>query len=85
LCEATLSANPGGYLEQHLRNVVKWIETRSPVELVAIGIGHDVTDFYQRAVAIADVEQLGNAMIEQLADLFVSPGTKTRSRTRKTA
>jgi cobaltochelatase CobT len=72
LCEATLSANPGGYLEQHLRNVVKWIETRSPVELVAIGIGHDVTDFYQRAVAIPDVEQLGNAMIEQLADLFVT-------------
>ncbi len=59
LCEATLSANPGGYLEQHLRNVVKWIETRSPVELVAIGIGHDVTDFYRRAVAIADVGQLG--------------------------
>jgi len=85
LCEATLSANPGGYLEQHLRNVVKWIETRSPVELVAIGIGHDVTDFYQRAVAIADVEQLGNAMIEQLADLFVTPGTKTKARARKTA
>ena len=74
LCEATLSANPGGYLEQHLRNVVKWIETRSTVELVAIGIGHDVTDFYQRAVAIPDIEQLGNAMIEQLADLFVEPG-----------
>jgi cobaltochelatase CobT len=76
LCEATLSANPGGYLEQHLRNVVKWIETRSPVELVAIGIGHDVTDFYQRAVAIPDVEQLGNAMIEQLADLFVAPASR---------
>jgi len=74
LCEATLSANPGGYLEQHLRNVVKWIETRSTVELVAIGIGHDVTDFYQRAVAIPDIDQLGNAMIEQLADLFVEPG-----------
>jgi cobaltochelatase CobT len=71
LDEATLSANPGGYLEQHLRNVVKWIETRSSVELVAIGIGHDVRDFYSRAVAIPDVEQLGTAMIEQLADLFV--------------
>ncbi|MDH4106374.1 MAG: cobaltochelatase subunit CobT [Gammaproteobacteria bacterium] len=80
LCEATLSANPGGYLEQHLRNVVKWIETRSPVELVAIGIGHDVTDFYQRAVAIPDVEQLGNAMIEQLADLFVAPGSGKKLR-----
>ena len=70
LDEATLSANPGGYLEQHLRNVVKWIEQRSAVELVAIGIGHDVTDFYQRAVAIADVDHLGGAMIGQLADLF---------------
>jgi len=71
LDEATLSANPGGYLEQHLRNVVKWIEKRSPVELVAIGIGHDVTDFYARAVAIPSVDELGGAMIEQLADLFV--------------
>jgi cobaltochelatase CobT len=70
LDEATLSANPGGYLEQHLRNVVKWIEQRSAVELVAIGIGHDVTDFYQRAVAIADVDHLGGAMIGQLAELF---------------
>ena len=73
LDETTLSANPGGYLEQHLRNVVKWIETRSSVELVAIGIGHDVTDFYARAVAIPDVEQLGHAMIEQLAGLFAAP------------
>jgi cobaltochelatase CobT len=87
LCEATLSANPGGYLEQHLRNVVKWIETRSPVEMVAIGIGHDVTDFYARAVAIPDVEQLGGAMVEQLADLFVEPGSRRRAgdRTRRTA
>jgi cobaltochelatase CobT len=75
LDEATLSANPGGYLEQHLRNVVKWIETRSTVELAAIGIGHDVTDFYERAVAIPEVEQLGTAMIEQLADLFVDRPT----------
>ena len=72
LDEATLSANPGSYLEQHLRNVVKWIEQRSPIELLAIGIGHDVTDFYKRAVAVADVEQLGGAMIQQLADLFVA-------------
>ena len=85
LCEATLSANPGGYLEQHLRNVVRWIETRSPVELVAIGIGHDVTDFYRRAVAIPDVEQLGATMIEQLAELFVTPGTKPATRARKPA
>jgi cobaltochelatase CobT len=73
LDEATLSANPGGYLEQHLRNVIRWIETRSPVELAAIGIGHDVTDFYTRAVAITQIDQLAGAMIEQLADLFVLP------------
>ncbi len=71
LDEATLSANPGGYLEQHLRNVIKWIEKRATVELTAIGIGHDVADFYSRAVAITDIEQLAGAMIEQLAELFV--------------
>ena len=70
LDEATLSANPGSFLEQHLRRVVDWIETQSPVELVAIGIGHDVTDFYKRAVAIEDAEQLGGAMLEQLTALF---------------
>jgi cobaltochelatase CobT len=70
LDESTLSANPGGYLEQHLRAVVLWIETRSPVELLAIGIGHDATQYYQRAVAIADVDELGQAMTRQLADLF---------------
>ena len=70
LDEATLSANPGSYLEQHLRNVVKWIEQRSSVELLAIGIGHEVTDFYRRAVTIASVEELGATMIEQLAWLF---------------
>ena len=71
LDEATLSANAGSFLEQHLRNVVKWIETRSAVELLAIGIGHDVTDYYQRAVAIGGPEELGAAMIEQLASLFL--------------
>jgi cobaltochelatase CobT len=80
LDEATLSANPGGYLEHHLRNVVKWIETRSGVELVAIGIGHDVTDFYERAVAIPTVDELGNAMIEQLADLFADDPKQRRDR-----
>ncbi len=70
LDEATLSANPGSYLDQHLRNVVKWIERRSPVELVAIGIGHNVTDYYRRALTIATAEELGTAMIEQLALLF---------------
>ena len=75
LDEATLSANPGSYLEQHLRNVVKWIEQRSSVELVAVGIGHEVSDFYRRAVTIASVEQLGATMIEQLAWLFAGQRT----------
>ncbi len=80
LDEATLSANAGSYLEQNLRNVVKWIETRSPVELVAIGIGHDVTDFYARAVAIENAGQLGGAMTAQLAALFESMGPPRRRR-----
>ena len=78
LDEATLSANPGSYLEQHLRNVVDWIQTRSPIELLAIGIGHDVTDFYQRAVAIENAEQLGGAMMSQLAALFAERGGRKR-------
>jgi cobaltochelatase CobT len=68
--DSTLSANPGNYLERHLRNVIGWIETRSPVELIAIGIGHDVTRYYRRAVTITDAEQLGGVMIEKLAELF---------------
>jgi len=68
--DSTLSANPNNYLDLHLRSVIEWIETRSPVELVAIGIGHDVTRYYKRAVTIADVEQLGGTMTEQLAALF---------------
>ncbi|MBL8536761.1 MAG: cobaltochelatase subunit CobT [Hyphomonadaceae bacterium] len=71
--DSTLSANPGNYLERHLRNVIHWIETRSPVELIAIGIGHDVTRYYRRAVTITDAEQLGGAMIEKLAELFDEP------------
>ncbi len=66
--DSTLSVNPGNYLERHLREVIGEIETRSPVELIAIGIGHDVTRYYRRAVTIVDAEQLGGAMIEQLAD-----------------
>jgi cobaltochelatase CobT len=68
--DSTLSVNHGGYLEQHLRKVIEMIETRSPVQLIAIGIGHDVTRYYRRAVTIMDAEQLGGAMIEQLAGLF---------------
>ena len=68
--DSTLSVNSAGYLEAHLRNVIGWIEKQSPVQLVAIGIGHDVTRYYRRAVTIMDVEQLGGTMIEQLAGLF---------------
>jgi cobaltochelatase CobT len=68
--DSTLSVNNAGYLELHLRKVIDWIEKLSPVQLVAIGIGHDVTRYYRRAVTIMDVEQLGGAMIEQLAGLF---------------
>jgi cobaltochelatase CobT len=68
--DSTLSVNSGTYLERHLRQVIGWIEGRSPVELVAIGIGHDVTRYYSRAVTIMDAEQLGGTMIEQLAALF---------------
>ncbi|URW75126.1 cobaltochelatase subunit CobT [Sphingomonas donggukensis] len=68
--DSTLSVNSGSYLERHLRQVIGWIEARSPVELVAIGIGHDVTRYYERAVTIMDVDQLAGTMIEQLAGLF---------------
>jgi len=68
--DSTLSVNSGSYLERHLRQVIGWIETKSPVELAAIGIGHDVTRYYSRAVTIMDAEQLGGTIIEQLAALF---------------
>ncbi|MXO62144.1 cobaltochelatase subunit CobT [Qipengyuania oceanensis] len=68
--DSTLSVNSAGYLESHLRKVIDWIERQSPVQLAAIGIGHDVTRYYKRSVTIMDVEQLGGTIIEQLADLF---------------
>ena len=68
--DSTQSANAALYLDKHLRKVIEDIETRSPVELIAIGIGHDVTRWYRRAVTIVDVEQLGGVMIEKLAELF---------------
>ncbi|TCD13742.1 cobaltochelatase subunit CobT [Oricola cellulosilytica] len=68
--DSTLSVNPGNYLERHLRAVIEEIETRSNVELLAIGIGHDVTRYYRRAVTIVDAEELAGAMTEQLAGLF---------------
>lgn len=71
--DSTLSVNSGTYLEKHLRQVIHWIENKSPVELCAIGIGHDVTRYYARAVTIMDAEQLGGTMVEQLAGLFDLP------------
>ncbi len=84
--DSTLSVNLGNYLEKHLREVIRYIETRSPVELVAIGIGHDVTRYYQRAVTIVDAEQLGGTMMNQLADLFdEDQGTRHPGRARGAA
>ncbi|TNE57061.1 MAG: cobaltochelatase subunit CobT [Alphaproteobacteria bacterium] len=68
--DSTLSVNAGNYLEKHLREVIDYVETKSPVELLAIGIGHDVTRYYRRAVTIVDAEQLGGAMTDKLAELF---------------
>ena len=68
--DSTLSVNSGNYLEKHLRDVIEWIETKSPVELIAIGIGHDVTRYYSRAVTLVDAEQLGGAILGKLAELF---------------
>ena len=83
--DSTLSVNPGNYLERHLRHIIEEIETRSPVELIAIGIGHDVTRYYRRAVTIVDAEELGGAITEKLAELFSethgsapAPGTRRR-------
>ncbi|GJE10829.1 cobaltochelatase subunit CobT [Methylobacterium longum] len=72
--DSTLSVNAGNYLERHLRWMIEEIETRSPVELLAIGIGHDVTRYYRRAVTIIDAEELGGAMTEKLAELFEEDG-----------
>jgi cobaltochelatase CobT len=78
--DSTLSVNAGSYLERHLRHVIAEIETRSPVELIAIGIGHDVTRYYRRAVTIVDAEELGGVMTEKLAELFEEDAGGTSSR-----
>ncbi|MBZ9857740.1 cobaltochelatase subunit CobT [Mesorhizobium sp. CA13] len=78
--DSTLSVNPGNYLERHLRAVIELIETRSPVELLAIGIGHDVTRYYRRAVTIVDAEELAGAMTEQLASLFAEESARDTRR-----
>ncbi|MBV1836264.1 cobaltochelatase CobT-related protein [Acetobacter estunensis] len=77
--DSTLSANPSSYLEDHLREVISSIENRSEVELVAIGIGHDVTRYYKRAVTITDAEELGGTMMKKLSELFDETGGR-RSR-----
>jgi cobaltochelatase CobT len=76
--DSTLSVNSGSYLERHLRDVISWIEETSPVDLVAIGIGHDVTRYYRRAVTIMDAEELGGTMMAQLADLFDEESARDR-------
>ena len=77
--DSTLSVNAGNYLERHLRQVIEEIETRSPVELLAIGIGHDVTRYYRRALTIVDAEQLGGAMTEKLAEMFEEEGGRRKA------
>jgi cobaltochelatase CobT len=78
--DSTLSINSGNYLEQHLREVIKSIEISGAVELIAIGIGHDVTRYYRRAVTLVDAEQLGGTMLNKLSELFESEGTGGRRR-----
>ncbi len=75
--DSTLSTNTSDYLETNLKKTVKWIESKSNIELLAIGIGHDVTRYYTRAVKITDVQDLGDVMINQLTDLFVEKNKKT--------
>ncbi len=76
--DSTLSVNPASYLEDHLREVIHMIENRSPVELTAIGIGHDVTRYYQRAVTITDAEELGGTMLQSLSALFDEKRSRRR-------
>ena len=81
--DSTLSVNPSNYLERHLRQVIEYIERQSPVELLAIGIGHDVTRYYQRAVTLVDAEQLGGVVMEQLAELFDADWEQLAARRRR--
>lgn len=81
--DSTLSVNRSNYLERHLREVIDYIQTKSPVELLAIGIGHDVTRYYQRAVTIVDAEQLGGTILEELTDMFDTEPATRRVRTQR--
>ena len=82
--DSTLSVNPGNYLERHLRDTIQWIEAMSPVQLLAIGIGHDVTRYYRRAVTLVDAEQLGGTIMDELTALF-DEDTAAPQRTRRRA
>jgi len=75
--DSTLSVNSGDYLEKHLKQTVKWIEENSDIEILAVGIGHDVTRYYKRAVKISDVQELGDVMVNQLTKLFSEKNNKT--------
>ena len=75
--DSTLSVNSGDYLEKHLKQTVKWIEESSNVEILAVGIGHDVTRYYKRAIKITDVQELGDVMVNQLTKLFSEKKNKT--------
>ena len=68
--DSTLSVNPGNYLEKHLREIINLIENQSDIQLLAIGIGHDVTRYYKRAVTLMDMEELGGTVMNQLTELF---------------
>jgi len=83
--DSTLSVNSGSYLEQHLRKVIEEIEARSPVELLAIGIGHDVTRYYSRAVTITDPSELAGAMTDKLVELFEEKGREPAKPVRRKA
>ena len=75
--DSTWSVNSGDYLDKHLKQTVKWIEENSNVEILAVGIGHDVTRYYNRAIKITDVQELGDVMINQLTKLFSEKNSKT--------
>ncbi len=68
--DSTLSVNSGDYLEKHLKKVVKFVESKEDIEILAIGIGHDVSRYYSRAIKITDVQELGDVMISELSNLF---------------
>ncbi len=80
--DSTLSVNPGNYLEKHLRDTIKWIQAMSPVQLLAIGIGHDVTRYYRRAVTLVDAEQLGGTIMDELTALFDEDDAATARKSR---